>query len=84
MKPVVSYSVIITAFREEKTIGRAIEALLPQIDFSKGELWVVAPDEATLRVAKNYSQVKALKDEGKASRRRLIWWFQKPAGKFWF
>ena len=51
MKPVVSYSVIITAFREEKTIGRAIEALLSQIDFSKGELWVVAPDEATLKVA---------------------------------
>ena len=65
MKPVVSYSVVITAFREEKTIGRAIEALLPQIDFSKGELWVVAPDEATLKVAKNYPQVKTLKDEGK-------------------
>jgi len=65
MKPVVSYSVIITAFREEKTIGRAIEAILPQIDFSKGELWVAAPDEATLKVAKNYPQVKTLKDEGK-------------------
>ena len=58
MKPVVSYSVIITAFREEKTIGRAIEALLPQIDFSKGELWVVAPDEATLRVAKTIRRLK--------------------------
>lgn len=65
MKPVVSYSVIITAFREEKTIGRAIEAILPQIDFSKGELWVAAPDEATLKVAKNYPRVKIIKDEGK-------------------
>ncbi|MBP8591112.1 glycosyltransferase [Candidatus Shapirobacteria bacterium] len=65
MKPSINYSVIITAFGEEKTIGRAIKALLPQIDFSKGELWVVAPDEPTLEVAKGYPQVKILKDEGK-------------------
>jgi len=65
MNPVISYSVIITAFREEKTIGRAIEAILPQIDFSTGELWVVAPDEATLKVAKGYPRVKIIKDEGK-------------------
>lgn len=65
MKRAISYSVIITAFREEKIIGRAIEEIWPQIDFSKGELWVVAPDEATLKVAKSYPRVKTLKDEGK-------------------
>lgn len=81
MKPVVSYSVIITAFREEKTIGRAIEALLPQIDFSKGELWVVAPDEATLRVAKNYPPVKALKDEGKGKPAALNLAVSKASGE---
>ena len=61
-------SIIITSFKEPKTIGRAIEAFLEQ-KLSNYELIVVAPDKETLDVARMYSKknkkVKWIKDPGK-------------------
>jgi cellulose synthase/poly-beta-1,6-N-acetylglucosamine synthase-like glycosyltransferase len=61
-------SIIITAFKEPNTIGRAIESFAKQKIRDKYELIVAAPDDETLNVAKNYSkkykQVKILKDPG--------------------
>ena len=60
-------SVIITAFNESKTIGRAIEAFLKQRKFIS-EIIVVAPDKATLNVAEKYKQkfsnINLIKDRG--------------------
>ncbi len=67
----VEVSVIITSYKEPATIGRAIEAVIPQLaQLSRGsELLVVAPDRETLRVAEIYkTQFKGLQtvqDQGK-------------------
>jgi len=50
----VTLSVLITAFREEATIARAIEALLPQLP-GEAELLVVCPDTATQAVVDEYA-----------------------------
>ncbi len=61
-------SVVITSFKEEKTIGRAIKSILPQIS-KQDELIITAPDDLTLNEAKKYSRldsrVKIFRDEGK-------------------
>ena len=61
-------SIIITAYKEEKTIGKAIESILENKIPCNYEILIFAPDEKTLDVAKKYSekykQVKAVKDEG--------------------
>lgn len=61
-------SIIITSFKEPKTIGRAIESFLNQELTLDYELIVVAPDDQTINVAKEYSKkdsrVKTLKDRG--------------------
>jgi len=55
-------SVIITAFKEPKTIGKAIESIAEQ-KISKNEILVVAPDKETLDAAKkNEKEVQAGKD----------------------
>lgn len=51
-----TFSVVITAFREPNTVGRAIEAFLPQLP-EDGELLVVCPDEETARVARHFSRL---------------------------
>ena len=60
-------SVIITAFKEPRTIGKAISAIEKQIS-KKDEILVVAPDKETLEAAKKVSiknkQIKILKDKG--------------------
>ncbi len=56
-------SIIITAFREEKTIGKAIKSFIDQ-DLENYEIIVIAPDEETLNEAKRYD-VKTLTDPGK-------------------
>lgn len=58
-------SIIITAFKEPETIGRAIESFLKQSIQEKYELIVSAPDKETLDVAKKYKKVKLFKDPGK-------------------
>mgnify|MGYP001599410932 CR=1 FL=1 len=58
-------SVIITAFKEPRTIGKAISAIEKQIS-KKAEILVVAPDKETLEAAKKVSiknkQIKILKN----------------------
>jgi cellulose synthase/poly-beta-1,6-N-acetylglucosamine synthase-like glycosyltransferase len=49
-----SVSVIITAFREAATIGRAIKAFLPQLP-EDAELLVVCPDPATISTVDDYA-----------------------------
>ncbi len=61
-------SVIITAFKEPETIGRAIESFLKQRKFIS-EIIVVAPDKETLSIAENYkrkfSNIKLIQDSGR-------------------
>ena len=48
-------SIIITSFKEEKTIGRAIGSFLSQIDSQeKIEVIITAPDDKTLKAASKY------------------------------
>lgn len=60
-------SIIITSFKEPKTIGKAIESIENQM-LETHETIVVAPDDETLEAAgklnKKYSSVKTLKDFG--------------------
>ena len=62
-------TIIITAYREERTLGQAIEALLTQELGPDWELLVVCPDEPTAAVADRYAvqtrRVRVLRDEGK-------------------
>jgi len=61
-------SIIITAYKEEKTIGKAIESILKNKIPPNYEILVFAPDKKTLDVVKGYSKkykkVKAVKDDG--------------------
>ena len=47
-------SVLITAFREAATLGRAIEAFLPQLP-AGAEILVVCPDPETTAVVNRYA-----------------------------
>ncbi len=62
-------TILITASREERTLGRAIEAFLAQDLGPDWELVVVCPDQPTAAVATQYAvrapQVRVLRDEGK-------------------
>jgi len=62
-------SIIITAYKEENTIGRAIEALLKNGIEGDYEILAVCPDEATKIVIDYYdrkhSVVKHIQDQGK-------------------
>lgn len=61
--------IIITSFKEPKTIGRAIEGFQNQDCKEKMNIWVVAPDKETLDVAKEYGKkdkrIKIFVDPGK-------------------
>ncbi|PIN88582.1 hypothetical protein COU61_04330, partial [Candidatus Pacearchaeota archaeon CG10_big_fil_rev_8_21_14_0_10_35_13] len=80
-------SIIITAFNEEKTIGRAIDSFLCQKELKNYDYEIigVAPDAPTLNVIKSYSKnnrrVKFLKDphKGKPSALNLV--FKKAKGE---
>ena len=48
-------SILITAYREPTTVGRAIEAFLPQLP-AGGELLVVCPDAETTAVVQQYAK----------------------------
>ncbi len=54
------FSILITAYREAATVGRAIEALLPQANGA--EIIVICPDEDTARAASAYPGVTLLRD----------------------
>ena len=77
-------SVIITAFKEEKTIGEAIKQIIYQLP-KNSEILVIAPDEPTLSVAKKFSEkdkrIKILKDPGKGKPTALNLGFKEAKGK---
>jgi biofilm PGA synthesis N-glycosyltransferase PgaC len=62
-------TILITASREERTLGQAIEAFLSQDLGPDWELLVVCPDEPTATAAAQYAmqapQMRVLRDEGK-------------------
>ncbi|MEK6894934.1 MAG: glycosyltransferase [Nanoarchaeota archaeon] len=77
-------SVIITSFKEPKTIGKAIEGFLNQDLKEKYEIIVSAPDKETLDVAKSYTKknkiVKTFQDPGKGKMFALNLLFSKVKG----
>lgn len=77
-------SIIITAYKEPKTIGRAIEQVLKNKIKEKFELIVTAPDKETLDAARKYSsrdkRIKLLKDQGKGKPAALNMIFKKAKG----
>jgi cellulose synthase/poly-beta-1,6-N-acetylglucosamine synthase-like glycosyltransferase len=62
-------TIVLTAYKEPKTLGKAIEQILRNNLKEKFELVVSAPDKETLDVAKKYAKkdkrIKTLKDLGK-------------------
>ena len=60
-------SIILTAYKEDKTVGRAIESILSNSLSEDYEILVVAPDELTLRATDKYlknKNIKAIQDKG--------------------
>jgi len=62
-------SIIITSFKEPKTIGKAIECVIKQNIQEDYELIISAPDLETLKIAKDYQKynehIRIFKDPGK-------------------
>ncbi len=58
-------SILITAYREPKTIGRALEAILSQVAAPGTEIIVICPDDETAQAALMYPAVTVLRDEGR-------------------
>ena len=58
-------SIVITSFKEPKTIGKAIESFINQKTKEKYELIISSPDKETQEIVKKYPQVKLFKDPGK-------------------
>ena len=77
-------TLLITAFREPHTIGRSIEALLPQLP-PQGELLVVAPDPETIAVVESYAQkypiVRHVADPGRGKPAALNCGLQEARGE---
>jgi cellulose synthase/poly-beta-1,6-N-acetylglucosamine synthase-like glycosyltransferase len=78
-------SVILTSYKEPRTIGRAIESILSQNILEPHELIVAAPDEPTLNVARKYAsknkQIKIFKDPGKGKTNALNLLLKKVKGE---
>ena len=72
-------SIIITAYKEEKTIGKAIQSILDNKIKERYEIIVLAPDNGTLEVARGFldHRVKTLKDPGKGKPAALNMVFSK-------
>ena len=73
-------SILITAYREEKTIGKCIESFKQQNIKEKYEIIVIAPDKETLDEAKKH-RVQTLKDPKKGKPVALNLAFKKAKGK---
>ena len=71
-------SVIITAYKEQNTIGKVIESILPQLK-NKDEIIVVCPDKETEKAAKKF-KIKHIKDQGKGKPAALNLAFKKAKG----
>ena len=78
-------SAIITAFKEEKTVGKAIKKIVSQIP-NNSEIILIAPDEPTLSVGRKLAngdnRIRVLKDSGKGKPSALNIAFKHANGKF--
>jgi biofilm PGA synthesis N-glycosyltransferase PgaC len=78
-------SIVITAYKEPKTIGKAIEQVLKNKIGEDFEILVLAPDEETLNAAKKYAyknkKIKIIKDEGRGKPAALNIAFRKSKGR---
>lgn len=72
-------SILITAYKEEKTIGKAIQAFKKQKLKQKYEIIVAAPDQPTLKQAKKH-RVKTLQDPCKGKPHALNLMLKKSKG----
>lgn len=72
-------SIIITAFKEPNTIGKAIDAILEQ-KIPNSEIIVTCPDQETKDAIKKYKKVKHVQDEGKGKPAALNLIFKKAKG----
>ncbi|MEK6845053.1 MAG: glycosyltransferase family 9 protein, partial [Nanoarchaeota archaeon] len=70
-------TLLITAFKEPKTIGKAVESALAQKTSREYEIIVSAPDNETLDAIKKYKNLKIFKDPGKGKSYALNLIFQK-------
>ncbi len=77
-------SIIITSFKEPKTIGRAIEHIIHQNISEEYELIVSAPDKETLEVAQSYQEknkkIVLFQDPGKGKSYAINLLFEKLKG----
>ena len=77
-------SIIITSYKEEKTIGKAVKSFLNQKIPEKFEVLVFSPDKGTrdavLKVAKRNKKVKHFYDSGKGKPSALNLAFKKAKG----
>lgn len=79
-------SIIITAYKEPKTIGKAIEQILKNRLKDEFELIVSAPDDETLNIVRRYAKkdnrIKIIKDAGKGKPSALNQIFKKVKGEY--
>jgi len=84
MKNKMSISVILTAFREEKTIGKALNELRNQLP-KNSEILVISPDDPTIsearKIAKLDKRIRIIRDPGKGKPTALNIGFKKARGK---
>lgn len=75
-------SVIITAYKEERTIKKCIKSITNQGIKDEYEIIIIAPDEKTLKTAKSVKseKVKTYKDEGIGKFNALNLGFKKAKG----
>jgi len=78
-------SIIITAYKEPETIGKAIESVLKQKIKEKSEIVVSCPDKETAKVVRKYKRkskrIKHFKDPGKGKMLALNMLFKKLKGR---
>ena len=77
-------SIIITTYKESKTLPKAIQAILNQNFKQEYEILVIGPDKKTEQVVKKFSkypQIKYLKDKGKGKPAALNMGFNTAKGK---
>jgi cellulose synthase/poly-beta-1,6-N-acetylglucosamine synthase-like glycosyltransferase len=77
-------SIVITSFKEPKTIGKAIDSFAKQKISEKYEIIVAAPDKETLNAAKRHAKgkkhVRVIKDPGKGKSYAINWLLPKLKG----
>ena len=77
-------SILIAAYKEPRTIGKAVDSFLPQLKGLKWEILLIAPDKETLAVMRSYSKkhknIRTFKDPRKGKPTALNILFKKAKG----